>query len=102
MNDHIFQGYIDNITQYYGISQKYLFSKGKTKSRVEPRQLFYYLCNKQGIPIVSIQSFLKKKNISFQHHSVISRGLGVISDKIEKYDRYKKIIERLGKVSQNV
>jgi hypothetical protein len=45
---------------------------------------------------------LKKKNISFQHHSVISRGLGVISDKIEKYDRYKKIIERLGKVSQNV
>lgn len=98
MNEHIFQSYIDNITQYYGISQKYLFSKGKNLSRVEPRRLFYYLCNKRGIPIVSIQSFLKKENLSIQHHSVISRGLSKISYQIDKYEHYKLIIKRLEKI----
>jgi chromosomal replication initiation ATPase DnaA len=101
MNKHIFQSYIDNITQYYGISQKQLFSGGKDYESVEPRQLFYFLCNKKGIPVVTIQKFLNKNNYSI-HHSNIVRGIERMNSKIEANEEYKKIIPLLEVITANV
>lgn len=102
MNEHIFQSYIDNITQYYGISQEYIFSDGKQYSKTEPRQLFFYLCHKKGIPVVSVQSFIKKQNNFDMHHSNILRGINKMREKIESDTDYISLIKRLETVREHV
>lgn len=94
MNKHIFQSLIDNITQHYGISYSDLFSESRDYETIEPRQLFFYLCHKKGIPVVSIQKFLLENNFSL-HHSNIVRGVKKISNKVESNPDYDILIHRL-------
>jgi|TARA_R110000796_G_scaffold98304_2_gene205732 chromosomal replication initiation ATPase DnaA len=101
MNEHIFQSYIDNITQHFGISQKYIFSKGKKLNKTQPRQLFFYLCNKKGIPVVSIQRFLEKNSFKM-HHATIFQSIKRIGEIVEGDPDYTPLIKKLEKVSENV
>jgi hypothetical protein len=82
----IFQSYIDNITQFFGISQS---------------ELFFYLCNKRGIPVASIQRFLEKNNYNI-HHSNILRGIQKMNERIEQSEDYKEIIPRLEVITADV
>ena len=95
MNEHIFQSYIDNITQCYGINQSYIFSKGKDISKIEHRQLFFYLCHKKGIPAIAIQSFIKKNNNFDIDLSNVARGIKKMQNKIDGDQDYLVIIKRL-------
>jgi len=98
MNNHIFQSYIDNLTQYYGITQKVLFSPRRDYESLEKRRLFFYLCNKKGIPVVRIQKFLQKQGYEI-HHSNIVRGIKKMNTVIQSNEDYQKIIKRLEKIT---
>jgi chromosomal replication initiation ATPase DnaA len=97
----IFQSYIDNITQFFGISQSELFSGARDYDSLEQRQLFFYLCNKRGIPVASIQRFLEKNNYNI-HHSNILRGIQKMNERIEQSEDYKEIIPRLEVITADV
>ena len=101
MNEHIFQSYIDNITQYYGVNQSYIFNEGKERSRTEPRQMFFYLCHKKGIPIVSVQSFLEKNNF-WLHHATILQGVKKMENVYGQDEDYSSLIKRMEKIREYV
>ena len=102
MNEHIIQSYIDNITQHYGLSEEFIFSKGQTVERTEPRQLFFYLCHKKGIPVVSVQKILKEKNGFEMHHSTILQSVRRIAEKIENDSDYYPLLNKLQNISVDV
>ena len=54
MNDDIIQAYIGNITQHFGVSQKFILSEGRILKKTTPRNMLYYLCLQRGIPIFFI------------------------------------------------
>jgi len=101
MNKHIFQSLIDNITQYYGINQEDLFTEAKDYKSIEPRQLFFYLCYKKGIPAFDVQNFLQENDFSI-HQSNILRGAKKIEAKIESNSDYDMLIKRLEIVTLDV
>jgi len=92
MNYSIFQSYIDNITQEFHVSQEYIFSDGQERKKTEPRQLFFYLCRLKGIPIVTVQKFLKEIDFPM-HHSTIIQGIKKVEDNID--DDYSQLIDKL-------
>ena len=71
MNEHIIQSYIDNVTMHYGLTDEFIFSKGQTVERTEPRQMFFYLCHRKGIPVVVVQKMLLDKYGFDMHHATI-------------------------------
>jgi len=101
MHDHILQAYIDNITQHYGLSHSYIFSAGRGLEKTEPRNLFFYLCHKKGIPIVSVEKFLNKNHFHM-HYSTILHNIQKITTKIEGDSDYSSIIKKLGKIRKYV
>lgn len=101
MNKHIFRSYIDNITQYYGIPEEKIFSGTKHYELVEPRRLFFYLCNKKGIPVVTIQKFLEGIGYKVEHSTII-RGIQKITQTIESNEEYQKVLARLEVITANV
>tara|TARA_R110002126_G_C10417829_1_gene497136 strand:+ start:680 stop:988 length:309 start_codon:yes stop_codon:yes gene_type:complete len=98
---HIFQSYIDNITQFFGISQNDLFSGARDYDSLEQRQLFFWLCHRKGITVASIQRFLEKNNFVI-HHSNITRGIEKMHRTIAKSEEYQKLIPRLEFISTHV
>lgn len=83
MFEHIIQSYIDNITMHYGLTAEFIFSKGQTVERTEPRQMFFYLCHKKGIPLVSVKKFMSKFFEFDMHHATILQSVRRIKEIIE-------------------
>lgn len=101
MNEHILQSYIDNITMHFGVNQEFIFSEGQKLEKTEPRQLFFYLCHKRGIPIVTVQKFMSKAGFDM-HHATIYQSIRKMQEKIEGDSDYNDLVTRLMKVSVNV
>ena len=101
MNEHILQSYIDNITMHYGVSQEFIFSEGQKTEKTQPRQLFFYLCHKKGIPVVSVKKFMNKFGFDM-HHATILQSIRKIEEKIQGDQDYKALIEKLMLVTVNV
>tara|TARA_B100000214_G_C23963630_1_gene626583 strand:- start:2000 stop:2308 length:309 start_codon:yes stop_codon:yes gene_type:complete len=102
MNNHIFKSYIDNITQYYGITQEEMFSEGKTQANVEPRHLFFYLCSLKDISIVTIQRFLQEQGHSPFHHTSIVRAIRKINQRVENHPEYDALVYKMQTITANV
>ena len=102
MNEHIIQSYIDNVTMHYGLTTEFIFSKGQTVERTEPRQMFFYLCNKKGIPVVVVQKMLLDKYCFDMHHATILQSIRKIAEMIEGDGDYTNLIDKLMNVSVNV
>jgi chromosomal replication initiation ATPase DnaA len=102
MNEHIIQSYIDNVTMHYGLTSEFIFSKGQTVERTEPRQMFFYLCNKKGIPVVVVQKILLDKYGFDMHHATILQSVRKIAEMIEGDGDYTNLIDKLMNVSVNV
>jgi chromosomal replication initiation ATPase DnaA len=101
MNDDIIQAYIDNITQHFGVSQKFILSEGRKLKKTTPRNMLYYLCLQRGIPIVFIQNFLKKNNF-YMHHASILQGVQRIGVHIENNPDYARVFNKLKLINVNV
>jgi chromosomal replication initiation ATPase DnaA len=101
MNEHILQSYIDNITMHYGVSQEFIFSEGRKREKTEPRNLFFYLSRKKGIPMVTVQKFLLKKGYDLKQ-SNIYKTLKSLSKKIDNDKDYEPLIKKLEKITANV
>lgn len=102
MNEHIIQSYIDNVTMHYGLTTQFIFSKGQTVERTEPRQMLFYLCNKKGIPVVVVQKMLLDKYGFDMHHATILQSIRKIAEMIEGDGDYTNLIDKLMNVSVNV
>lgn len=98
MNNHIFRSYVDNITQQYGITEKQMFSDGKSQKEVEPRHLFFYLCSLKEISIVNIQTFLREQGYSY-HHVTIRKGMDKINKRVEEHPEYDVLVSKMQKIS---
>ena len=79
MNEHILQSYIDNITMHFGVNQEFIFSEGQKLEKTEPRQLFFYLCHKRGIPIVAVQKFMSKAGFDMHHATIYQDSHGTFN-----------------------
>ena len=101
MYKHIFESLIDNITQHYGIPIAQMFSKNKDYESVEPRHMFFYLCNTKNIPTITIQRHLDSLGYSI-HHSSILRGIAKINDKVTEVKDFDPLISKLENVTSNV
>jgi|VirMetMinimDraft_7_1064189.scaffolds.fasta_scaffold166936_1 chromosomal replication initiation ATPase DnaA len=102
MNEHIIQSYIDNVTMHYGLTDEFIFSKGQTVERTEPRQMFFYLCHKKGIPVVVVQKMLLDKYGFDMHHATILQSIRKIAEKFEGDEDYTTLMNKLMNVSVNV
>jgi chromosomal replication initiation ATPase DnaA len=102
MNEHIIQSYIDNVTMHYGLTSEFIFSKGQKREKTEPRQMFFYLCHKKGIPIVSVRKILLDKYGFDMHHATILQSVRKIAENIEGDDDYTSLMNKLMNVSVNV
>jgi chromosomal replication initiation ATPase DnaA len=101
MNKHILRSFLDNVTQHYGIPAQRIFSGAKDFDLVESRRMFFYLCFREGIPVVTIQKFLESEGCP-HYHTTIIRGVKKITKKIESNDEYQKLIEKLSVITANV
>ena len=97
MFEHILQSYIDNITMHYGVSHEFIFSEGQKREKTEPRQLFFYLCHKKGIPLVSVKKFMNKFGFDM-HHATIYQSIGRMSKIVEGDPDLESIIRKLESV----
>jgi chromosomal replication initiation ATPase DnaA len=87
---------------HYGLTAEFIFSKGQTAERTEPRQMFFYLCNKKGIPVVVVQKMLLDKYGFDMHHATILQSIRKIAEMIEGDGDYTNLMNKLMNVSVNV
>jgi chromosomal replication initiation ATPase DnaA len=87
---------------HYGLPAEFIFSKGQTAERTEPRQMFFYLCNKKGIPVVVVQKMLLDKYGFDMHHATILQSIRKIAEMIEGDGDYTNLMNKLMNVSVNV
>jgi hypothetical protein len=64
--------------------------------------MFFYLCNKKGIPVVVVQKMLLDKYGFDMHHATILQSIRKIAEMIEGDGDYTNLIDKLMNVSVNV
>mgnify|MGYP003644375422 CR=1 FL=1 len=82
MKNKIFNIYVNNVCNLFGIKHKAIFKKTKTRDIVDARHLLYYVCSIRPMRIVHIQEYMANKGYNVAHSS-IHHGIGQMKEKLK-------------------
>ena len=93
MKNKKFNEYAKLIAIGFGIPKKKLFERIQEREIMDARQMLYFICYRNGFPLVSIQRLMFAKGYNVKNHSSISHGIKRMQDH-QDLD-YKKLIEEI-------
>lgn len=94
MKRKVYEQIFDEISSHFGLTKGDILTVTKKREVVDARQAIYYVCNKRGIKISHIQSYLKQDGYDVTHSTII-HGMGVVERTIENDEEYKRIINKI-------
>jgi chromosomal replication initiation ATPase DnaA len=94
MKVQIFNKYVQEVNNLFGIENEELFEKSKKRRVVDARHLLYYLCYTRPMRLRYIQDYMAENGYSVGHSSIL-HGIDQVNKKIEEDRDYKKVIERI-------
>lgn len=94
MKAEIFNNYVQEVNNLFGIESEELFEKSKKRRVVDARHLLYYLCYTRPMRLRYIQDYMAENGYSVGHSSIL-HGIDQVNKKIEQDRDYKKVIERI-------
>jgi len=94
MKVQIFNKYVQEVNNLFGIESEKLFEKSKKRNVVDARHLLYYLCYNRPMRLRYIQDYMAENGYSVGHSSIL-HGIDQVNKKIEQDRDYKKVIERI-------
>jgi len=94
MKVQIFNKYVQEVNNLFGIESEELFEKSKKRRVVDARHLLYYLCYTRPMRLRYIQDYMAENGYNVGHSSIL-HGIDQVNKKIEEDTDYKKVIERI-------
>jgi chromosomal replication initiation ATPase DnaA len=92
MKIRIFNKYVQEVTNLFGIDNEELFEKSKKRKVVDARHLLYYLCYNRPMRLRYIQDYMEDNGYVVGHSSIL-HGITQVNKKIEEDKDYKQVIE---------
>jgi len=96
MKENVFNRYVEQVLDLFGMDRETLFSKSKQRHIVDARQLLYYLCYNRQIQHITIKNFMLNNGASIHENSIIN-GIKNVNIKIEEDRDYQTIINSIEK-----
>ena len=94
MKTKIFNKYVEESCELFGVSRDALFTKNKKRDIVDARHLLYYLCSERPMSLVYIQEYMMENGYSIRHSS-IHYGVAKVRKQILEDKDYIKSIEEI-------
>jgi chromosomal replication initiation ATPase DnaA len=94
MNKKLYNKLLGIFLEKYGITKEELYEKTKLQCVVETRYLFYYICVKRGVDVMSLVRLMKGDGFKMTYSNVL-RGVKIAEQKIAEDPDYKQIINEI-------
>tara|TARA_B100000768_G_C11284487_1_gene381236 strand:+ start:1625 stop:1918 length:294 start_codon:yes stop_codon:yes gene_type:complete len=94
MKRNIFDEYVEQVIELYGITKRDLFQKSKVREIVDARYVLYYLCYNRPMKLKYIQKYMSEGGYDIGHSSVL-HGIKAITNYIESDEDYKSLLRHL-------
>jgi len=94
MKVQIFNKYVQEVNNLFGIESEELFEKSKKRRVVDARHLLYYLCYTRPMRLKYIQDYMSEKGYHIKHSTII-HGINIVEEKIKKDRDYKEVIRNI-------
>jgi chromosomal replication initiation ATPase DnaA len=94
MKLNVFNDYVKQCADLFGISEDLLFTKSKRRDIVDSRHLLYYMCAERPMRIVYIQEYMLSKGYVINHSSIIY-GVNQVKKKMTEDADYRKAIKSI-------
>jgi chromosomal replication initiation ATPase DnaA len=92
MKTKIFNKYVEESCELFGVSRDALFTKNKKRDIVDARHLLYYLCSERPMSLVYIQEYMMKNGYEITHSS-IHHGIAIVKTKLDIDRDYVDAVE---------
>ena len=94
MKRNIFNEYVEQVIELYGITKGELFQKSKVREIVDARHVLYYLCYNRPMKLKYIQKYMSEAGDDIGHSSVL-HGIQAVTNLIQSDEDYKYLLTRL-------
>jgi len=94
MKHDVFNQYVEQVIDLFGITKEDFFSKNKKRDIVDARQLVYYLCAKRPMQITYIEKYMSEAGYIIKHSSII-HGISAVEKKIAKDKDYVSVVKEV-------
>tara|TARA_R110000796_G_scaffold84358_2_gene183935 strand:- start:3416 stop:3712 length:297 start_codon:yes stop_codon:yes gene_type:complete len=94
MKQKIFDKYVEKVCSTFNVKEELLFKKTKKQEAVDARYFLYYLCFNRPMKVGYIKTYMEGRGHPLNHSSIIY-GIGVVSEKVDKDDDYRKLAKKL-------
>jgi chromosomal replication initiation ATPase DnaA len=94
MKRNIFNEYVEQVIELYGITKGELFQKSKVREIVDARHVLYYLCYNRPMKLKYIQKYMSEAGYNIGHSSVL-HGIQAVTNLIQSDEDYKYLLTRL-------
>lgn len=94
MKFDVFNSYVTEVSNLFGIDEELLFTKTKQRDVVDARHMLYYLCKNRPMRIVYIQEYMLERGYKINHSSVI-HGINQVKKRRRKDKDYVKAINEI-------
>ena len=94
MKRNIFNEYVEQVIELYGITKGELFQKSKVREIVDARHVLYYLCYNRPMKLKYIQKYMSEAGYDIGHSSVL-HGIHAVRNLVQSDEDISFIIETL-------
>jgi chromosomal replication initiation ATPase DnaA len=94
MKRNIFNDYVEQVVELYGITKGELFQKSKVREVVDARHVLYYLCYNRPMKLKYIQKYMSEAGYDIGHSSVL-HGIQAVTNLVQSDEDISFIIETL-------
>lgn len=94
MKEQVFEHYVNQVIEIYGVTRSALFSKDKNAIIVEARQVLYYLCYHRPMRIAYIQMYMAQNGYVIGHSTIIY-NIKQMEEKVASDPDYASMIKKI-------
>ncbi len=94
MKKDIFEQYVDNVTDRFGITREQLFTKDKSRKISDARHVLYYLCKNRPMSMSYIKQYMGENGYDIAPSNIL-HGVRKVEDNIKQDPDYTILINQL-------
>ena len=94
MKKDIFEQYVDNVTDRFGITREQLFTKDKSRKISDARHVLYYLCKNRPMSMSYIKQYMGENGYDIAPSNIL-HGVRKVEDNINQDPDYTILINQL-------
>jgi chromosomal replication initiation ATPase DnaA len=94
MKKDIFEQYVDNVTDRFGITREQIFTKDKSRKISDARHVLYYLCKNRPMSMSYIKQYMGENGYDIAPSNIL-HGVRKVEDNIKQDPDYTILINQL-------